>query len=305
MNDEAFKYQDARLVSVVVITYNSSKTIVETLDSIKAQTYENIELIVSDDNSQDDTLVIVKKWLSENNDRFIRSEIVKAEKNTGIAGNNNRGVSATRGLWVKLIAGDDCLLPTAISTNMAYVSSHPDVKYVISKCQGMGDLRAAKNCIWFDSDKFFLKLCHFERRILLCSFSFIPASAAFVNRESFYRLGGYDESIQLVDDWPFWLKVFHSDEKVGYFSEYTVKYRFSESSLSQPGEQHSERYLEDYRKSILLANQYMKSHGILAKWYVWANSLKKNGFLGRLMAFAFLCCNPFFWYIKFLNYKVR
>jgi len=45
------------LVSIVVVTYNSSSTILETLDSIKAQTYRNIELIVSDDHSTDNTII--------------------------------------------------------------------------------------------------------------------------------------------------------------------------------------------------------------------------------------------------------
>ena len=46
-------YNDHPLVSVVVITYNSSSTVIETLDSIKGQTYDNIELIISDDHSID------------------------------------------------------------------------------------------------------------------------------------------------------------------------------------------------------------------------------------------------------------
>ena len=50
---------DFPLVSIVVATYNSAKTVIETLESIKAQTYDNIELIVSDDCSQDNTIDVV------------------------------------------------------------------------------------------------------------------------------------------------------------------------------------------------------------------------------------------------------
>ena len=50
------------LVSVVVVVYNSSETVVETLDTILKQTYRNIELIVADDCSTDDTVKIVKSW---------------------------------------------------------------------------------------------------------------------------------------------------------------------------------------------------------------------------------------------------
>ena len=82
------------LVSIIVITYNSSKYVLETLESAKAQTYQNIELIISDDGSQDETVELCEKWLAENKDRFIDSQIITVEKNTGIPANCNRGVKA-------------------------------------------------------------------------------------------------------------------------------------------------------------------------------------------------------------------
>ena len=54
------------LVSICVITYNSSKTVVETLESIKNQSYSNIELVVSDDCSPDNTVELVQQWLEKN-----------------------------------------------------------------------------------------------------------------------------------------------------------------------------------------------------------------------------------------------
>ncbi|MBR5577209.1 MAG: glycosyltransferase [Bacteroidaceae bacterium] len=52
-------------VSIVVITYNSSKYVLETLESVKAQDYPNIELIVSDDRSTDNTFELVNQWIEE------------------------------------------------------------------------------------------------------------------------------------------------------------------------------------------------------------------------------------------------
>jgi len=75
------------LVSIIVITYNSSEYVIETLESAKAQTYQNIELIVSDDCSTDETLEICRDWMKKNQDRFVRSELITTEKNTGISGN--------------------------------------------------------------------------------------------------------------------------------------------------------------------------------------------------------------------------
>ena len=58
------------LVTVVVVTYNSSKYVLETLDSIFEQTYKNIELIITDDGSSDNTVELCREWLTHYGDRF-------------------------------------------------------------------------------------------------------------------------------------------------------------------------------------------------------------------------------------------
>ena len=121
------------LVSIIVITYNSSKYVLETLESAKAQTYQNIELIVSDDCSTDDTVEVCKKWIAKNTERFVKVEIITAHENTGIPKNCNRGVYESRGEWVKLIAGDDILLSTCIQKNVDYTTASPAIKFLFSK----------------------------------------------------------------------------------------------------------------------------------------------------------------------------
>ena len=102
------------LVSVAVVTYNSSKTVVETLDSIANQTYPDLELIVSVDCSTDNTVEICREWIEAHKERFVRTELLTVEKNTGVSANMNRGADACQGEWVKDIAGDDVLLPECI-----------------------------------------------------------------------------------------------------------------------------------------------------------------------------------------------
>ena len=64
-------------VSVLVLSYNSSGTVIETLDSIKNQTYKNLHIFVSDDCSTDDSYAIIEKWISENKSRFLTSTVLK------------------------------------------------------------------------------------------------------------------------------------------------------------------------------------------------------------------------------------
>ena len=69
------------LVSVLVISYNSERYIIETLDSIKNQTYERIQLVLSDDGSRDQTMKIAEEWIQKNGKRF---ESVKTHINEEI-----------------------------------------------------------------------------------------------------------------------------------------------------------------------------------------------------------------------------
>lgn len=110
------------LVSIVIITYNQSKYILETLESTRFQTYHNIELIISDDYSTDNTISICKDWLQKNKDRFINVKLVVPHKNTGTAINCNRGVNASTGKWIKLLAGDDKLPPESINDFVNFVT---------------------------------------------------------------------------------------------------------------------------------------------------------------------------------------
>ena len=121
------------LVSIVVITYNSSEYVLETLESAKAQTYTNIELIVSDDCSTDETVSICKKWFEANKDRFVNTIMVEAEINSGVPANANRGLAECKGEWIKFIAGDDILVSTGIEE-------------FVKKYEGGGDLVVCDSC---------------------------------------------------------------------------------------------------------------------------------------------------------------
>lgn len=71
-----------KLVSVVVLSYRSAETIVETLESIKNQTYPNIELIITDDASPDNTVQVVQQWIAKNEGALAAIKLVTSDKNT-------------------------------------------------------------------------------------------------------------------------------------------------------------------------------------------------------------------------------
>ena len=122
-------------VTIAVVTYNSSPFVIETLESIKYQSYPDLELVISDDASTDDTVIKAKEWLAkkENIQRFQRIELITVPKNTGVSANCNRCIEAATSDWVKFIAGDDILLPNCIEDNMVFVVQNPEAKIIFSQ----------------------------------------------------------------------------------------------------------------------------------------------------------------------------
>lgn len=116
------------LVSVRVLTYNSSEHIVETLDSVYQQTYRNIELVISDDCSKDDTINICQKWLKSHKDRFANVVFLTSPVNTGVCANSKRSMDAATGDWIKGMGGDDLLTPNAIEEYLSFtVTNNCDI----------------------------------------------------------------------------------------------------------------------------------------------------------------------------------
>ena len=107
------------LVSVVLPAYNAKKFIKKSVLSILDQTYSNIELIVINDGSTDETLKILK-YLQKTDSRLI---IINRE-NRGLVNSLNEGIAIARGAWVARMDADDISMPNRIERQLFYANSH-------------------------------------------------------------------------------------------------------------------------------------------------------------------------------------
>ena len=211
------------MVSVIIVTFNSASFITETLESVKRQTYMPIELIVSDDGSTDDTMTLVKEWTRINRNRFTRTEILTTDKNSGTPANLNRGLSASKGLWLKYCAGDDLLSGNCISDNIDFVSANPDASFVFSNGLTIDENGVQTGTIKSDGRKLSHDITGQYREMLKSSFVLTPS--AFIRRESLITLGGYDERSRFLEDYPMWLKALRNGYRLYYLDKETVCYR--------------------------------------------------------------------------------
>lgn len=222
--------QNQPLVSVPVITYNSSATVIETLDSVFNQTYPNIELIVSDDCSTDDTIELCRNWIEKNKGRFVGAKILTVEKNSGTSANCNRAEDACKGEWVKEIAGDDVLLPNCITDFVEYVQEHPESVYVFARIKVFG--ASEEECQRYEKEVFdpaFFQLTS-EQQLekLIFDRNYIPSATCFYNRQKKDECGvRNDERIPLLEDWPKWINLLKAGVKFNFVDKVLVKYRIS------------------------------------------------------------------------------
>ena len=280
------------LVSVTVLTYNSSKTVIETLDSIFAQTYPRIELLISDDCSQDNSVELCKNWLKSHNHRFERSLLLESSTNQGISKNGNKVKAAAQGEWIKGIAADDRLLPNCISDFMDYISYHPEAKIIFSKVVGIGDEEAARKWPFKDVSTIFSKLKQEEIRIALCISNFLPAPSSIINTQTFWKLGGYNEDIPLQEDWAFWMKATNSGIPLHFMNKETVEYRLSATSISQNSNA-SYKYIQSERMAKELGKYYLnKSFGASLYFYI-INKCKNGNKIWRII-YLINIFNPFY-----------
>lgn len=227
------------LVSVVVVVYNSSRTIIDTLNSIAGQSYSDIELIITDDYSKDDTLFVVEKWISQHKGSFRRVELIKADKNSGVTANASRGVECSCGEWIKIIAGDDILKPNAIERFVNEASS-VDGEVFFSRMELFSDDSSksvpASILSYYDRAYKILRQNLSAKEqcdIIRYSNNFCPAPASFFSRKAFDSVGGFDLSIAMAEDMPLWIMITERGYRLNFIDEPLVEYRIGEGSVQR------------------------------------------------------------------------
>lgn len=227
------------LVSIIVVTYNSSEYILETLESTKNQTYQHIELIVADDSSIDNTVEICKKWIEKNNKRFVSSKIVASEKNKGIPANCNNGLYVSRGKWIKLIAGDDVLKENCIETYINFIHKNikSDIKSVFALQQRFNDVLEVENFTdiipTIDNHVLYSRDSNAKQQFqsLLKLEKYIPGPASFFDRQLLIDLNGFIEKYKMLEDYPLYLRILEKGYKIHFLPEITVYYRIHSKSV--------------------------------------------------------------------------
>ena len=220
------------LVSVVVVAYCSADTVVQTLDSIYNQTYSNIQLILCDDCSTDDTVAVTSYWMALHGERFTECIIQANPVNLGVSGNLNSGIQRATGVYIKDIAADDLLLPDCIEKNVLCCEARglDNVCSLMQPfCMRDGEKVA---CPAIDFVPEFFEKEVDEQYVSMLAYNRVFSPSFFSKRSFLESVGFYDTKYRLLEDYPLFLKAVRLGHKLNFMDAVTVEYRISDSSLS-------------------------------------------------------------------------
>lgn len=226
------------LVSIILISYNSSYFIIDALESIRNLDYTDIELIISDDSSKDSTVEKVTEWLKNNNKRFKRVILNVNKRNLGISGNINKAISVSKGQWIKILAADDILPKNSINIFINYIKKvgienvdfiHSNVDVYRNNFNHENLLRKTKFEIYKFNDN---SLSSQEKYNIAIRFAHTNATAQLIKSEVFNRKNlFYDERYPLHEDKPFLIKCLKNNVRIHFIPEVTTFYRVSDESI--------------------------------------------------------------------------
>ena len=202
-------------VSVIIPAYNAAKFIRETVEHAIAQTYPNMEILVINDGSSDETASVVESFGDAV--RLISTE------NRGVARARNTGIEAATGEFVAFLDSDDLWEPEKLTIQVDALDEGHRLVYTDSISFGTESLSNINISVNE-------KLPSGDIRAQLILRNFIPTSSVLLDRQIALQIGGFNPEIPVCDDWDLWLRAL-SVTGAKYVDQPLVRYRVHENSL--------------------------------------------------------------------------
>ena len=214
------------LVTVICLCYNHSKFVREAIESVLAQTYPSVQLLVVDDASTDGSTVIIRQLIEQHP----AIEFIPLMQNVGNCKAFNKAFALAKGEYLIDLAADDVLLPERIALGVTALQQAGG-NYGVHFSDAAWIDEAGKH-LYFHSDRFpHITIPQGDIYKELISRYFICPPTVIFTREVINSLGGYDESLT-YEDFDFWIR---SSRKFKYTYSPTVlvKKRASENALAK------------------------------------------------------------------------
>ncbi|SHI12100.1 Glycosyl transferase family 2 [Clostridium collagenovorans DSM 3089] len=190
------------LVSIIIPSFNGEKFITQTIDNCINQDYKNIEIIVIDDGSTDNTKQILTPYIDKNLINYIY------QSNKGLPGARNTGLNVATGEFVQFLDADDLLDKNKIFSQVMYLNNNPNIFGVYCKSKYF------KNSI---NEIFQVLDIHYDDNMYkkLLDVNFFTVHSILIRNTEFR----FDETLKSLEDWDFWLTLTYNNKLINYIDE--------------------------------------------------------------------------------------
>lgn len=229
-------------VSIIICTYNRSDLLPKAIESILKQSFDDFEIIIIDDASQDNTKEIVERYIN----RDQRIKYFKNVQNLGIAASRNRGVSLAQGEYIAMLDSDDYWLsPDKLKKQVAVLESDREVGLI-----GTGIICVDENNNEIKKDIYETEDKNIRAQILAKN-QFAQSSVLF-RKKAFLEVGAYGENFFVCEDLDLWLAIGRKYKLVN-LSEPLVAYLIHSRGISKSRKKEiimtTDKIIDKYKKN--------------------------------------------------------
>ncbi|WP_223278126.1 glycosyltransferase [Nostoc sp. 'Peltigera membranacea cyanobiont' 232] len=248
--------KSTHLVSICIPTYNGEKFIADAINSVLCQTYPNIEIILSDDNSSDTTVEIAKSFNQESSFTFSIIE----HSQYGLAPNWNFCISQAKGKYIKFLFQDDLLEPTAIEEMVNLAEQDEEIGLVFSPRTIFSNTSDNSNFLMHHEAKDVhkawstLKLIQSGQQLLLDPNildnpinKIGEPSTVLIRKDVFEKVGLFNSEFCQLVDLEMWLRIM-SQYKVGFVNKVLSHFRIHSQQQTRRNVALKNAILLDYQK---------------------------------------------------------
>ena len=231
--------------SVILVTYNSSRYIEESISSVLNQTYKNFELIIIDDGSTDKTINIIKKF-KDNRIKY------KYQTNQGPSKARNFGIKISKSRWICFIDADDYWNKNKLKVVNKFLSGNNLIYHKLHK-----KVEFKKQNLHITQSK--LQYSLFQKYIgskiknpiaqnLLIYGNTIPTSSVVIRKKILKKIKSFDEKLHIGEDYDLWLRLSLVTDKFMFIPENLGTYRIHIESATK--KKRYNKTSNEYRKKI-------------------------------------------------------
>lgn len=235
-------------ISIIIPTLNQAQFITKTIDSVLLQKYPNLEIIVMDGGSSDDTMAILRKY----------SKKIKwyCEKDKGQTNALNKGFKMATGDILGYINSDDLYFPNTFIKVSDFFNNNKDIMWTTGLCEVIDDknIKISSGIVKWKNYCLKIQFSQKWQFNLLLTLNFISQPATFWRRNVWQKIGQFDESLKYTMDYDYWLRILQK-YPLGIIDSYFASFRMHTRSKTTKfkSEQLDEGYkvIKKYTNSVI------------------------------------------------------